>query len=60
MLAWTDDPGVVRCACSDGKERLIPSFAIAEGGETLPPKPDYEKMKEEGTFQYFGASSGSE
>ena len=25
---WTQDPGVAVCACSDGKERLIPSFAF--------------------------------
>lgn len=25
---WTDDPGVAVCTCSDGKERLIPAFAL--------------------------------
>ncbi len=25
---WTEDPGIAVCACSDGKERLIPSFAL--------------------------------
>ncbi len=25
---WTRDPGIIRCKCSDGKERLIPSCAL--------------------------------
>jgi hypothetical protein len=25
---WTTDPGIARCICSDGKERLIPSCAL--------------------------------
>lgn len=31
LLRWTLDPGVGVFACSDGKERLIPSFAIPGG-----------------------------
>ena len=25
---WTDDPGIMLCDCSDGKERLIPSCQL--------------------------------
>ena len=25
---WTADPGIAICICSDGEERLIPSFAL--------------------------------
>lgn len=25
---WTEDPGVAICSCDDGKERLIPTFAL--------------------------------
>ncbi len=25
---WTTDPGVAKCRCSDGEERLIPTFAL--------------------------------
>ena len=37
---WTTDPGVGRFICSDGEERLIPTFAL-RGGDTnhLPPQP---------------------
>lgn len=36
---WTDDPGVAVCKCTDGKERLIPTFAL-DGwrGEDHPPQ----------------------
>lgn len=27
---WTEDPGVAVCLCSDGKERLIPTFALED------------------------------
>lgn len=56
FIAWTNDPGIGRFACSDGKERLIPSFAV--DGE-LPPEPDYNAMKDAGTFQYFGPACES-
>lgn len=29
---WTNDPGIAKCNCSDGKERLIPSFALSRLG----------------------------
>lgn len=25
---WTNDPGIAKCDCSDGKERLIPSCQL--------------------------------
>lgn len=25
---WTVDPGIAKCTCSDGKDRLIPTFAL--------------------------------
>lgn len=25
---WTNDPGIAVCQCSDGQERLIPTFAL--------------------------------
>lgn len=28
FVKWTNDPGIVLLACSDGKERLVPTFAI--------------------------------
>ena len=28
FLEWTVDPGITRCKCSDGKERLIPTYAL--------------------------------
>ena len=36
FIEWTDDPGVARCSCSDGEERLIPSFAFLGDRSTLP------------------------
>lgn len=58
FIRWTNDPGIAEIECSDGKLRYIPSFAI-ENRSLLPPEPDYKKMKEEGTFLYFGYSSKS-
>ncbi len=28
FIRWTSDPGIVLLGCSDGKERLVPTFAI--------------------------------
>jgi hypothetical protein len=28
FINWTQDPGIVVCECSDGKERLIPSCCL--------------------------------
>lgn len=36
---WTDDPGVAKFTCSDGKERLIPTFAIEVEDRNFPPQP---------------------
>ncbi len=38
FLKWTVDPGVAMFTCSDGQERLIPTFAL-EGEGTLPEQP---------------------
>lgn len=27
---WTDDPGITLCECSDGKERLLPTFTLKD------------------------------
>ena len=27
---WTPDPGICKCECSDGIERLIPTFALCD------------------------------
>jgi hypothetical protein len=37
FIKWTNDPGIAECKCSDGKTRLIPSFAfIGVKQEELP------------------------
>lgn len=59
FIKWTNDPGVIEAECSDGKLRYIPSFAIKDASEHLQSEPDYKKMKEDGTFLYFGYSSSS-
>jgi len=33
---WTNDPGITVCECSDGVERLIPSFALVGNVKSLP------------------------
>jgi hypothetical protein len=33
---WTNDPGIVNCLCSDGKERLIPSCCLIGDKSNLP------------------------
>jgi len=30
FIKWSDDPGIAICSCSDGVERLIPTFAFVE------------------------------
>lgn len=35
FIEWTNDPGVAKCTCSDGKERLIPSCCL-KNDDTLP------------------------
>jgi hypothetical protein len=38
---WSDDPGVAEFKCSDGKTRLIPTFAIEGDTECPLPPQDY-------------------
>ena len=46
---WTEDPGIAICTCSDGKERLIPTFAL-KGFD--PEK--YPKQNMDNKFMYVG------
>ncbi len=57
FIRYTNDPGVALHKCSDGKERLIPGWAV-EG--PLPPQPDYKKMEKQGKMLWFGYASSSE
>jgi len=36
FVEWTNDPGVATFLCSDGKERLIPTFALIGDQSGLP------------------------
>jgi len=49
---WTRDPGVARCVCSDGEERLIPSCQLI-GDKSCLPQQSYENK------EMFGESSHS-
>ena len=40
---WTHDPGIMKCKCSDGKERLIPSSQLIDSKEEDFPKQDMSK-----------------
>lgn len=53
FMEWTNDPGIGRFKCSDGKERLIPSFAITNMSDVLP------KQTYLGGKQYFGLPTHS-
>ena len=45
---WNPDPGIAICACSDGRERMIPTFALEPSeGKSFP--------KQERTGVIFGA-----
>jgi hypothetical protein len=46
---WTSDPGVAMCKCTDGLERLIPTFAL-EGFNVK----DYRKQTYENGKTMFG------
>ena len=48
FIEWTNDPGVARCSCSDGEERLIPSFALLGERSSLPDQDMSNKV-------YFGS-----
>lgn len=49
FLSWTEDPGIARCNCSDGKERRIPTFALEGFDYEANPEPEYDKG-----FMLFG------
>lgn len=57
FIRYTNDPGIGLYKCSDGKERLIPGWAV-EGH--LPPMPNYKKMQKQGKMLTFGYASSSE
>lgn len=42
FVEWTKDPGITKCKCSDGEERLIPSFALENFDCASVPKQEYE------------------
>lgn len=50
---WTNDPGIGVFECSDGKERLIPTFALKELKEYPLPEQDMSKKV------MFGAAAHS-
>ena len=55
FVEWTRDPGVAKFQCSDGKVRLIPTFAL-EGDTSELPKQNYQKV---GGKVLFGISANS-
>lgn len=48
FIEWTEDPGITKCICSDGKERLIPSICLwaEDGGRPELPEQDTKKARE--------------
>lgn len=54
---WSGDPGVAVMDCSDGEQRLIPTFAIKYSFPTLPN--DMTRVEGSGHTQFFGAASKS-
>jgi len=52
FIEWTKDPGVAIFRCSDGQERLIPTFALI-GDQKMLPEQDYRDKV------YFGNPSHS-
>ncbi len=54
---WSGDPGVVVMDCSDGKQRLIPTFAMPFSFLTMPN--DMTRVEGSGHLQFFGAASKS-
>jgi len=55
FLKWTKDPGVAEFQCSDGKIRLIPTFALEGDISQLSPQ-DYQKL---GGKVLFGSTANS-
>jgi hypothetical protein len=52
FIRWTSDPGVGAFICSDGKERLIPTFALVGDHSGLPEQDFRHKV-------FFGSPSHS-
>lgn len=52
FLNWTSDPGIIKCSCSDGVDRLIPSCCIIGFKSS-----DYPKQEKTGVI--FGQPSKS-
>lgn len=50
FIEWTNDPGIAKCKCSDGQERLIPSCCL-KGDKSNLPQQIYENKV------YFGSYS---
>jgi len=59
FIKWINDAGIAEIECSDNKLRYIPAWAIKDYSKYLPPEPDYDKMKKEGTFLWLGYPSKS-
>jgi hypothetical protein len=57
FVKWSGDPGVAVMACSDGKERLIPTFAMPGAHWCLPV--DMTRVEGDGNTTLFGAASKS-
>ena len=54
--AWSGDPGVALMECSDGKERLIPTFAL---NHSIALPNDMSRVEGSGHVQFFGLASKS-
>ena len=50
--SWTRDPGIAECECSDGKIRLLPTFALVDAYPLLPKQDMSNKV-------FFGVPSHS-
>ena len=63
FVKWTDDPGMFLGKCSDGKDRLIPAWAVVHGVQ-IPPMPDYVEVKryikENNLLIHMGTPSSSD
>lgn len=58
FICWTDDPGIGKFKCTDGKIRLIPDCTFPEEyGKTLPPRPKLKPFEGKGVL--FGTPSHS-
>ncbi len=57
FIKWSGDPGVAVMKCSDGKKRLIPTFAMPGTSWCLPN--DMTRVENDGKVVFFGAPSQS-